>query len=32
MGGFLGAEEVNDACGTMTHMGTMDRGFTVLAK
>jgi hypothetical protein len=27
---FLGPEEMNDTCGKTMHVGTMDRGFTLL--
>lgn len=30
MGDFLGADKVNCSRGKMTHMGTMDGGFSIL--
>jgi len=29
MGDLSGLEEMNDTCGKTTHMGTMNKGFTV---
>jgi len=31
MGNFLELEEMNNNCGKMTHMGTMNRGITVFS-
>lgn len=30
IGSFSGPEEVNESCGKMTHMETMDNSFTVI--
>jgi hypothetical protein len=31
MGDLQGPEKMNDTCGKMMHMGTIDRGVTVLS-
>jgi hypothetical protein len=30
VGDFFGADKMNDSCGKMTHMGTMDGRFSIL--